>query len=166
MHYCPRLCIGTSEAPRGYGFDYSPNIHEITFITQPTYNSFDKQVWNFNPLISVVFCLTLDLKKGSKHFRNEHWSACVWFKPICLILYCVVLLHYTEAGSKPNQTAQFPCFSSEYYCRNIEFQLICIIQTLSCYLYHLIHFTIWSVCSFGVLVFTAYVKKTLQRRKM
>ena len=71
------------------------------FITQPTCNSFDKQVWNFNPLISVV-------------------------------------------------------------CRNIEFQLICIIQTFSSDLYH---FTTWSVCSFGVLVFTAYVRKTLGCRK-
>ena len=80
------------------------------FITQPTCNSFDKHVWNLNPLISVVFCLTLGFKKGSTHFRHEHWTACAGFKPICLMLYCVVLSHYAEAGSKPDQTALFDCF--------------------------------------------------------
>ena len=30
MHYCPRR--RPSEAPRGCGFDYSPNNHEITVL--------------------------------------------------------------------------------------------------------------------------------------
>ena len=30
-------CIGPSEAPRGYGFDYSPNIHEITVLLPNQY---------------------------------------------------------------------------------------------------------------------------------
>ena len=45
-----------------------------------------------------------------------------------------------------------------------DFQLICIIQTLSYDLYHLNPFITWSVCSCGV--FTGYVRKTLQCRKM
>ena len=33
MDYCPRpKAIGSSEAPRGNGFDYSPNSHEITVL--------------------------------------------------------------------------------------------------------------------------------------
>ena len=37
VDYCPRpKAIGSSEAPRGNGFDYSPNSHEITVLLPNT----------------------------------------------------------------------------------------------------------------------------------